>query len=317
MQWEWLEALRARGIAALLAHDPARAVESLSTVWEHTLREGVDDPGAFPVAPELVEALREIGESGERASRHHATARAGRAAGPSLGPRSPQRAARRSQQLASGYDEDARPRCSGRRPRSTERLGLRFDRARCLLALGRAQRRFKQWRGARETLEQAVAAFDELGADGWTERARSELERVGGRRRADGELTPSERRVVELAARGAVEQGDRGGAIRDREHGRSSSRARLREARRALPAAAGEATVGQPVDATPRAGVLSSRTCRADDWPVARSGSSRSAEFVGLERRASDHRTHHCLHPVLHRRCRSHRRASRLRDHPR
>jgi DNA-binding CsgD family transcriptional regulator len=81
-------------------------------------------------------------------------------------------------------------------------LGLRFDSARCLLALGRAQRRFKQWRDARETLEQAIAAFAALGAERWAERARSELARVGGRRRAGGKLTPSERRVVELATQG-------------------------------------------------------------------------------------------------------------------
>ncbi len=52
-------------------------------------------------------------------------------------------------------------------------------------------------------LEEAIAAFVELGAEGWEQRARSELERVGGRRRGGrDELTPSERRVVELAADG-------------------------------------------------------------------------------------------------------------------
>lgn len=40
-RWSLLEALRARGLAALLAHDAARAAESLRTVWEHTEREGV------------------------------------------------------------------------------------------------------------------------------------------------------------------------------------------------------------------------------------------------------------------------------------
>ena len=38
---------------------PARAAESLRPVWEHAQREGVDEPGVFPVAPELVEALAE------------------------------------------------------------------------------------------------------------------------------------------------------------------------------------------------------------------------------------------------------------------
>ena len=61
-QWDWLEGLRARGIVALLTGEPARAVESLGAVWDHTMREGVDEPGVFPVAPELVEALVELGQ---------------------------------------------------------------------------------------------------------------------------------------------------------------------------------------------------------------------------------------------------------------
>ena len=65
VRWDWLEALRARGIAALLEQDPGRAADTLRPVWEHTGREGVDDPGVFPVAPELVEALVELGEPGE------------------------------------------------------------------------------------------------------------------------------------------------------------------------------------------------------------------------------------------------------------
>jgi len=64
-RWDRLEALRARGIAALLRHEPAQAAESLRAVWEHTRREGVDEPGVFPVAPDLVEALVELGELDE------------------------------------------------------------------------------------------------------------------------------------------------------------------------------------------------------------------------------------------------------------
>jgi DNA-binding NarL/FixJ family response regulator len=83
------------------------------------------------------------------------------------------------------------------------RLDLAFDRARSLLRLGRAQRRFKKWAAAREALEQAAASFDELGSRGWADEARSELSRVGARRPARaGELTPTERRVAELAAEG-------------------------------------------------------------------------------------------------------------------
>jgi DNA-binding NarL/FixJ family response regulator len=69
--------------------------------------------------------------------------------------------------------------------------------------LGRAQRRLKKWAAARASLEQAVAAFDELGSTGWADRARAERARIGARRpRATGELTSSERRVAELAAEG-------------------------------------------------------------------------------------------------------------------
>ena len=80
---------------------------------------------------------------------------------------------------------------------------LRFDHARSLLSLGRAQRRLKQWGAARESLQDAVAAFEQQGSSGWTQRARSELDRVGARRpRRTGELTATEREIVELAAKG-------------------------------------------------------------------------------------------------------------------
>jgi DNA-binding NarL/FixJ family response regulator len=42
-----------------------------------------------------------------------------------------------------------------------------------------------------------------IGSAGWADQARSELGRIGARKpRASGELTPSEQRVVELAAKG-------------------------------------------------------------------------------------------------------------------
>ena len=84
-----------------------------------------------------------------------------------------------------------------------ERLGLRFDAARSRLSLGRAQRRLRQWRAAREALAGAAEEFDALGSPGWAEQARAELARVGGRRpSAAGELTESERQVAALAAEG-------------------------------------------------------------------------------------------------------------------
>lgn len=82
-----------------------------------------------------------------------------------------------------------------------EAAGDPFGCGRALLALGVVRRRAKQKRAAREALEAAAAAFDELGAAGWATRAREELARIGGRTRSDG-LTPSERRVADLVAQG-------------------------------------------------------------------------------------------------------------------
>ena len=65
LHWDILEAWRARGIGALFARDLPRAEESLGAVWEHLVREGVDEPGVFPVAPDLVETLADLGKLDE------------------------------------------------------------------------------------------------------------------------------------------------------------------------------------------------------------------------------------------------------------
>src|SRR5206468_4954568 len=82
-----------------------------------------------------------------------------------------------------------------------ERVGYPFGRARALLTLGVVRRRAGRKRAAREPIETAVEAFDELGAAGWADTARAELGRIGGRTRTEG-LTPAERRVADLVATG-------------------------------------------------------------------------------------------------------------------
>jgi DNA-binding NarL/FixJ family response regulator len=57
-------------------------------------------------------------------------------------------------------------------------------------------------RAACESLQEAFAVFEELGARLWAERARAELGRIGGRAPNAGELTPTERRVAALVAAG-------------------------------------------------------------------------------------------------------------------
>ena len=202
VRWDELEALRARGIAALLEHEPARAVEALRAVWEHTRREGVDEPGVFPVAPELVEALVELHERDEA---HEVSDRLRELAerhGHPWGLASAKRCAAAVGLASDTYDKEAAAALAAAAG-DYLRLGLAFDRARSLLSLGRAQRRFKKWGAARDSLEQAATAFDRMGSAGWVEETRSELARVGARRPTpSGELTSAERSVVELAAEG-------------------------------------------------------------------------------------------------------------------
>ena len=243
-QWHLLGALRARALAALLAHEPERAVECLQRVWEHTEREGVDDPGAFPVAPDLVEALLELGRVDEaEAVLARLTELAERQEHP-WGLASAKRCRGLVQLAADTYDEEAAAAARAQAAAEYDELGLRFDAARTLLSLGRAQRRHRKWGAARRSLEDAAAAFDELGSPGWADEARSELARVAGRRgQAAGELTPAERRVAELAAEGAREQGDRARPLRHGRHGRGAPLARLREARCPLARAARRASL--------------------------------------------------------------------------
>ena len=83
-----------------------------------------------------------------------------------------------------------------------EQLEEPFERGRTLLALGTLQRRSRKKRVARESLTQALAVFDDLGARLWSEKARAELRRIGGRAAAPGTLTATEERVAELVAAG-------------------------------------------------------------------------------------------------------------------
>jgi DNA-binding CsgD family transcriptional regulator/tetratricopeptide (TPR) repeat protein len=83
-----------------------------------------------------------------------------------------------------------------------ERTGMPFERARTLLLLGQAHRRFKQRGRAGAVLREAVAEFERLGSPSWARRARQELARIGGPGPSGDGLTETERRLAELAAAG-------------------------------------------------------------------------------------------------------------------
>jgi DNA-binding CsgD family transcriptional regulator/tetratricopeptide (TPR) repeat protein len=83
-----------------------------------------------------------------------------------------------------------------------DRLAMPFERARTQLLLGQIQRRLRLKEAAASTLAEALAAFEVMGTPLWAARCRAEVARVGSGRRTTSLLTPSERRVAELAATG-------------------------------------------------------------------------------------------------------------------
>ena len=89
-------------------------------------------------------------------------------------------------------------------------LAMPFERGRTLLALGVRRRRARRATDAREPLQQALEAFERLGAEPWTARAREELRLAGttgpaaAAAAADPEqaLSGQEWRISELVAQG-------------------------------------------------------------------------------------------------------------------
>lgn len=201
LRWNVLEARRVRGMARLLARDPSGAAADLRGVWRHVVCKRVDEPGMFPVQADLVEALVELGEFPEaRQAIGRLTTLTAEQAHPwgeatTLRCRSLVELAEDSADGVSAPAEEAAERY--------EALGLRFDAGRTLLAVGRWQRRLRKRAAARRSLEAASELFEEARSAGWVAVTRAELERLSGRRPGrPGELTPSERRAVALAADG-------------------------------------------------------------------------------------------------------------------
>lgn len=198
--WDRLEAERALGVAALFCGDAAGAVPRLRRVWDHSLDHEVGDPGAFPVAGDLVEALLLAGDA---AAAHGVLARLRRAA---VDQRHPwglvtTRRCGALLQLREGLLDAG---VAGLRAAADAYgdLGLGFAQARTLRTVGRALRRAKKTGSARRAFEESAAVFARLGCAGWAEATLAEAAALAGRSAAGGGLTPSERRVVDLAVNG-------------------------------------------------------------------------------------------------------------------
>ncbi len=80
--------------------------------------------------------------------------------------------------------------------------GLALARARTELHLGALLRRRGRRRDASDVLQEALSTFDDLDSRCWAAQARRELDRLGLRPRPDEGLTPTEREIAALVARG-------------------------------------------------------------------------------------------------------------------
>jgi DNA-binding CsgD family transcriptional regulator len=177
---DWIDVCGVLGFAELTEGDSARAAAWLAPAADALLRGG---DARHPVLRDTVHAAVETGDLD--------TARrvAARLAGP---------AAVQAQALLDAAGGDLHAARAGARS-AAACAPEPFERARCLLLLGRIERRAKRWRASRDALERAADAF--AGAPAWQAKAQAELRRLGTRVPA-GELTETQRRIAELAAAG-------------------------------------------------------------------------------------------------------------------
>jgi DNA-binding CsgD family transcriptional regulator len=190
----------ALGHLALSGGDSAAAEQVLGALWRQSRAAGIVEPGENRYLGDYAEALvalerlddadevaAELERRGEELDRPAVLAVAARCRGLVA-------CARGELDRALGELEGALA--------LHEQVMLPFQHARTLLALGGAQRRARQRRKARVTLEACLASFAQLGAVLWELRAKSELARIAGRSPAPTELTPTELRVAKLVAEG-------------------------------------------------------------------------------------------------------------------
>ena len=175
-------------------------MEVLSPIRARLVEAGVGEPGFLPFFADEVEALVTLGRLEEAEGlldwfeeRAQALDRASALA----------TSARCRGLLAAARGDNARALSELDRALAEHaRVPYPFERARTLLALGAARRRAKQKARAREALGQALTLFDDLAARLWSEKAQTELAKIGGRSASRDELTPAERRIAELVAAG-------------------------------------------------------------------------------------------------------------------
>jgi DNA-binding NarL/FixJ family response regulator len=192
--------LSALGFLELSLGNAAEADRHLNPLVARMEAAGVREPGAARFVPDAIEALIALGRLDEAETLLIRLERRAR----TLDRASALAASARCRALLAAARGDLASALSTLEAALAEhdRAAMPFERARTLLVLGEVRRRAKYKRAARETLEAALAVFEELGAELWAAKARSDLGRIGGRAPATDALTPTERRVAELVAEG-------------------------------------------------------------------------------------------------------------------
>ena len=193
-------ATAALGLLALSLERPQATVERLKPLIAFAHAEGIAEPGVTRFFVDVVEALIDTAEI-EAAeslleSYERNAVRLGRRGAIAQSLRCRGLLAAASGDLASAHTAFERALAEH------ERSLLPFDRARTLLAYGRAKRRAKQKAPARRMLELSLAEFERLGAELYAERTRRELGRISGRSPSGDVLTRTEQRIAQLVAEG-------------------------------------------------------------------------------------------------------------------
>lgn len=175
------------------------ALEPLMSMFAATPHPPTEIIGASFV-PDAVEALIQLGRLAEAEPFIDALERSGRKLDRvwmlAVGARC------RAMLLAARGDLDAATTAVERAMVEHDRLPMPFERARTQLLLGQLERRRRRKDAATATLGEALRTFEDLGTPLWAARVRAELARTKVAPKQTTGLTPSERRVAELAASG-------------------------------------------------------------------------------------------------------------------
>ena len=188
------------GFVEVSGGDYPAALKALGPLIAAAPAMGYGEPTAAPFAPDAAEALigegrleeaealvAQLLENGQRLDRAWALA---------LGSRC------QALLLAAHGDVAGALEATAQALHHHQGLPIPLELGRTLLVRGQLLRRSHQKRAAAETMERALGIFEAVGTPSWSNRTRLELGRVRTPSPTGDVLTPSERRVAELAASG-------------------------------------------------------------------------------------------------------------------